>query len=134
MRTQLRRIIERAGLEPWPKTFQNLLSTRETELAEAFPMHVVCKWIGNSEPVAAAHYPQLTDEHFDRAVGEAAQAAQNAAQKAHESTGNGWNREGDEDAETAGDARDLQAIPEGYECFTERKVTRAGLEPALDGF
>lgn len=70
LRTQLHRIIRRAGLEPWPKTFQNLRSTRETELAEKYAMHVVCKWIGNSEPVAAAHYLQLTDEHFERAVNE----------------------------------------------------------------
>jgi integrase len=34
LRTQLERIIERAGLEAWPKLFQNLRSTRETELAE----------------------------------------------------------------------------------------------------
>ncbi|MBI1369021.1 MAG: tyrosine-type recombinase/integrase [Planctomycetes bacterium] len=89
LRTQLTRIIHRAGLEPWPKLFQNLRSTRETELAEAFPMHVVCRWIGNSEPVAAKHYLQMTDEHFERAVAghgskDINKAAQNAAQKLHE--------------------------------------------------
>src|SRR5690606_34490495 len=68
LRTQLQRIIKRAGLTPWPKLFQNLRSTRETELAETFPMHVVCKWIGNSHPVAVAHYLQTTDEHFKRAT------------------------------------------------------------------
>ena len=66
--TQLQRIIRKAGLKPWPKLFQNLRSTRETELAEHFPMHVVCEWIGNSQPVAARHYLQVTDEHFRRAV------------------------------------------------------------------
>ena len=34
LRTRLARIIERAGLEVWPKLFQNLRLTRETELAE----------------------------------------------------------------------------------------------------
>ena len=68
LRAQLERIIRRAGLEVWPKLFQNLRSTRETELTEEFPMHLLCKWIGNSQPVAAQHYLQLTDEHFDRAV------------------------------------------------------------------
>lgn len=58
LRTQLLRIIAKAGLEPWPKLFQNLRSTRETELAETFPMHVVCAWLGNSQPVAAKHYLQ----------------------------------------------------------------------------
>ena len=50
------------------KLFQNLRSTRETELAEDFPIHVVCRWIGNSQPVAAKYYLQLTDDHFEKAV------------------------------------------------------------------
>jgi integrase len=49
LRTTLNRIIRLAGLEPWPKLFQNLRSTRETELAEKYPLHVVCAWIGNSQ-------------------------------------------------------------------------------------
>lgn len=36
------RIIETAGVEPWPKLFQNLRSTRQAELTESFPAHVVC--------------------------------------------------------------------------------------------
>lgn len=52
LRTQLERIIRRAGLKPWPKLFQNLRSTRETELTEKYPIQVVCEWIGNSAAVA----------------------------------------------------------------------------------
>ena len=59
-----------AGMEPWPKLFQNMRATRETELAEQFPVQVVCQWIGNSPAVAARHYLQVTDEHFARATGE----------------------------------------------------------------
>jgi integrase len=66
--TQFRRIILKAGLTPWPKLFQNLRSTRQTELADQFPLHVVCAWIGNSSPVAMEHYLQVTDEHFRQAV------------------------------------------------------------------
>ena len=66
-RTQLQKIIRRAGLEPWPKLFQNLRSTRQTELEEVFPSHVVCAWIGNSQKVAAKHYLQVTDDHFEKA-------------------------------------------------------------------
>ena len=55
-------------MQPWPKLFQNLRSTRETELADDFPMHVVCQWIGNSQPIAAKHYLQVTDDHFSKAV------------------------------------------------------------------
>jgi integrase len=77
LRTGLERIIYRAGLIPWPKLFQNLRSTRETELTERFPVHVVCAWLGNSVPVAAKHYLQVTDDHFEQAI---EQAAQNPAQ------------------------------------------------------
>jgi hypothetical protein len=75
LRTQLERIVRRAGLTPWPKLFHNLRATRETELAESFPLHVVCAWIGNSQSIAARHYLQVTDEHFGRAIQESAQAA-----------------------------------------------------------
>ena len=68
LRTQLLRIIGRAGLSPWPKLFQNLRSTRETELVERFPVHVVTAWLGNSPDVARKHYLQLTDAHFERAT------------------------------------------------------------------
>jgi hypothetical protein len=67
LRTTFLKIIKRAGLNPWPKPFQNLRSTRETELAEKYPLHVVTAWIGNSQLVASKHHLQVTDEHFTRA-------------------------------------------------------------------
>ena len=69
LRTHFERIIKRAGLKPWPKLWQNLRSSRQTELEESFPSHVVCEWIGNSERVARRHYLQVTDDHFARATG-----------------------------------------------------------------
>lgn len=86
LRTQLERIIKRAGLKPWPKLFQNLRSTRETELAESFPIHVVCEWIGNSQAVAKKHYLQVTDAHFEAAK----KAQQNPQQSAADKGGPGW--------------------------------------------
>lgn len=74
-----RKIIQRSGIEPWPKLFQNLRATRETELAEEYPMHVVCAWIGNSQPVAAKHYLQVTEHHFRQAAGDVQRAAESAA-------------------------------------------------------
>lgn len=68
LRTELGRIIGRAGVKVWPKLFQNLRSTRETELASRSPIHVVCEWIGNSEIVATNHYLQVTDEDFEAAL------------------------------------------------------------------
>ena len=60
--------LRQAGLTPWPKLFQNMRSTRETELAEKYPIQVVCQWIGNSPQVASRHYLQVTEEHFAKAV------------------------------------------------------------------
>lgn len=82
LRTQLERIVRRAGLQPWPKLFHNLRATRETELAETFPLHVVCAWIGNSSAIAAKHYLQVTNEHFDRAIASGKPTEEKAAQKA----------------------------------------------------
>ena len=63
LRTQLGKIIIRAGLKPWPKLFQNCRSTRETELFKITGGNVkaVCEWIGNSPEVAMTHYAQVTD-------------------------------------------------------------------------
>jgi len=77
LRTQLQRIIRKAGLKAWPRLFQNLRSSRETELCEQWPEHIVCSWIGNSKVVARRHYLQLRDEDFAR-------AAQNPTHEEHE--------------------------------------------------
>jgi integrase len=68
LRSQLLRIITRAGLTAWPRLFHNLRASRETELANEFPIHVVCEWIGNSPDVARRHYLQVTEEHFKKAT------------------------------------------------------------------
>ncbi len=68
LRTQLRRIIGRAGLVPWAKLFHNLRMTRQNELAKDFPIHVVCSWIGNTKAVAWEHYLRANDEDFERAT------------------------------------------------------------------
>jgi integrase len=68
LRTGLIKILKRAGIKPWPKLFQNLRSTRATELRDRFPTHVVAAWLGHTVKVADAHYNQVTDEHFRRAV------------------------------------------------------------------
>jgi len=68
LRTQLCRIIKRAGLEVWQRPWHNMRATRQTELAERYPLHVVCQWMGNSSAIAAKHYLQVTDEHFATAI------------------------------------------------------------------
>jgi integrase len=67
LRTQLVRIIKRAGVEPWPKPWQNMRSSRETELAHVFPLYVACEWLGNTAAIANKHYLQVTERHFEAA-------------------------------------------------------------------
>jgi integrase len=79
LRTQLLRIIAKAGLSPWPKLFQNLRASRATELAEIFPSHVAAAWLGHCEAIADKHYRQVTEEHFRKAADGTREAAQKAA-------------------------------------------------------
>lgn len=65
--------IEAAGIKPWDKLFVALRATRDTELREHFPSHVVDAWIGHDEAVAKKNYLQVTDEHFEKAVQKAVQ-------------------------------------------------------------
>lgn len=101
LRTQLQRIIKKAGLEAWPKLWHNLRSTRQTELAETYPIHVVCAWLGNTRAVAQEHYLQITDSHFEMAIGSGDEkAAQNPAQHTSEMVGTGRKSAGDESEKT----------------------------------
>jgi len=43
-------------------------SSRETELAQKYPLHVVTAGIGNSAMIAAKHYLQVTEEDFAKAA------------------------------------------------------------------
>jgi len=58
LRTQLGRIIEKAGIVPWQKPFVNLRASCRTDLEERFPSHVIDSWMGHSTKVAKAHYRQ----------------------------------------------------------------------------
>lgn len=69
LRTRFQRIIERAGVAPWPRLFHAMRAIRQTELSAIYPQHVVCAWLGNSEAVAQAHYLQATDTDIARAAG-----------------------------------------------------------------
>ncbi|RIK78426.1 MAG: hypothetical protein DCC68_15530 [Planctomycetota bacterium] len=68
LRTEFKRIIKRAGLEPWPKLFHDRRATRQTKLLGAHPAKAVCDWMGNSQKTAMEHYAQVTVEHVRRAA------------------------------------------------------------------
>ncbi len=69
LRTETQRILIRAGItEEIPRFYQNCRSSRQTELEAEFPLHVVCKWLGNSERTAKKHYLKVRDSHFQKAA------------------------------------------------------------------
>ena len=69
LRTMFSKIIRRAGLEPWPRLWHNLRASCESDLAQAFPLAVVTKWLGNTPSIAMRHYVDPTDAAFQRALG-----------------------------------------------------------------
>ncbi len=68
LRTHFERIIGRAGLKPWPRLFHNMRASCATDWVERFPAHVVAGWLGHSPMIAAKHYLQTRDAHFDLAA------------------------------------------------------------------
>ncbi len=130
---QLRRIIKRAGVLPWPRTWHNMRASRQTELASQFPLHTVCAWMGNSKLIASAHYLQVTDADWMRATGGAesgARVTQNAAQQA-----SAPDREEPRDQTQAFVVtRVAQNAEPPCEAPQDFQMGRAGLEPATPAF
>ena len=81
LRTQFERIIAKAGVKPWARLFHNMRASCATDWVERFPAHVVAGWLGHSPMIAAQHYLQTRDAHFDLAagIGAVGEAAANPA-------------------------------------------------------
>jgi len=128
LRTQFVRILKRAGVESWERLFQNLRASRETELANEYPIHVVTAWIGNSERVASKHYLQVTDAHFEQAKGSSG-ALQNPTCAVSEMAGNALQGK-------KGDCREtpvFQGISKDCNLLQKSLMPPAGIEPATLG-
>ena len=89
LRTQFERIIAKAGHEPWPRLFQNLRASCETDWVEKYPSHVVAKWLGHSPKVAAQHYLMSREHHFEDVVRGSGDVASGATSGQGSVTGSG---------------------------------------------
>ncbi len=69
LRTTFHKIIERAGHKPWPRLFQNLRGSCETDWVDDYPSHQVASWLGHSPSIAARHYLKHKDLHVQAATG-----------------------------------------------------------------
>ncbi len=68
LRTNLNRIINRAGLTAWPRLFNAMRASRATELAAQYPAAICTAWMGHTQAIAEAHYHMVRDEDFKRAA------------------------------------------------------------------
>jgi hypothetical protein len=64
----MRRTIKKAGLQIWPKLWQNLRASRETELLRRFDIKDVCNWLGNTPAVALKHYLRADNDALRKAT------------------------------------------------------------------
>ena len=139
LRTQLCRIIAKAGMEPWEKLFQNLRATRATELvSQGWPEYKVCAWLGHTEAVAKKHYWQVTDDDYrqaagvtDRGLGPNGKALQMALQTSGAKPCDAMNGTFHPQAGTVDDSSGcINSHKSAHYCTTEQ-MTPTGFEPVL---
>ncbi len=119
LRTQFERIIAKASVKPWPRLFHNMRASCATDWVERFPAHVVAGWLGHSPMIAAQHYLQTRDAHFDLAagVGGAGKAAANPATYARQSAPTrDQHREGRKSPERQNPRNPADLVGVGAEC------------------
>jgi integrase len=134
LRTQFFRILRRARVPAWERLFHNLRASRQTELADQFPLHVVTDWIGNSPDIAERHYLKTTEEHFRKAVagdGQSVpvQCVQNTTQQAAETARN------EPQTQNASSSEDeaLLELASSCEHCTFVQIPPRGVEPRFSG-
>jgi integrase len=79
LRTRLLRMLERAGVKPWPRLFQNLRASCATDLANVYASHKAAAWLGHNEAIANKHYRQVTAADYAEAAKRPLKPADDAA-------------------------------------------------------
>ena len=123
--TRFRKIIGRAGVEVWPKPFQNCRSSRQTELEQKFPTYVVCAWLGNTPTVAHKHYLTVTDDHYA--------AAAKTGDQLGTQTLVGTRRDSQKITRTVHSVRENVGFAEVVALLEKSRVAEEGLEPPTRG-
>jgi integrase len=68
LRTTFMKLIARAGYEPWPRLFHDMRASCATAGPRPCPAHDVATWLGHGPLMAAKHYLQTRDAHFEIAT------------------------------------------------------------------
>jgi len=79
LRSQLLKVIERAGVAPWPRLWQNLRASCATDVASKHAAHLESAWLGHSTKIAQKHYLQPLESDFLAAAGTLLQSVAKAA-------------------------------------------------------
>ena len=133
LRTTFTKIVARAGCKPWPRLFQNLRASCETDWVEKHPAHECAAWLGHSPAIAAAHYLQARNHHFEAVVNagrkssaeSSAPTAQNRAQQASATS-----RKASQDGtETNRSPRVITVLPSKTGVVYKSRMGEEGLEP-----
>jgi hypothetical protein len=114
--------IDAAGGRVWDKLFVALRASRDTELRELAPSHVVDDWIGHTEAVARKNYLQVTDAHFE-------QFTQDAKQNAKQYVAASARTDLQTKQATPDERRELPLNAALCEAVPEHQVGVTGLEP-----
>ncbi len=144
---QFPKIIEKAGMEPWPDLFQTLRRSCETHMSTMAPQHAVSAWIGHSEEVSRRHYLQMTDGFFEMVNQPvltdplSSGAAKSAAESAAVNPGTVSQAEADSPLDGAGHLNGGIKKPDNcrvfpsvtMSCYENTQAPPVGLEPTTNG-
>lgn len=128
---QLRRIIKSAGLAEWPRAWHNMRASRATELVAEHPSHVAASWLGHTEAVADAHYRQVRQEDFDRAITGGADSGARVAQNPAQQPSANSSEVSQDQTEVLTGCANARESEDRRESSRENRMAPVGLEPTL---
>lgn len=133
VRSQLGKIVRRAGVDPWPRLWHSLRASCESDLAQSFPLATVTKWLGNTPSVALRHYVDPTEAAFDRALAWTPQSgAKSGAPVAQKAAQQGDADNGDESqlsSQPLDRTDDLRFLASSYDIMNKCSRECIGIEP-----
>lgn len=130
LRTTFEKLIRRVGLKRWPRVFQNLRSSLETDLMRDHPIHVVTAWVGNTPKAALGHYLQTVEADFEKAVRGDARSDASATQIPTRTTAARTGQDRTPSAEPVGLGRVSPLVSDLVRSGPTVPMGAAGLEPA----
>ena len=125
LRTQLHRLIRKAGIEVWGRAFHQMRGSCQTDLEQHHGLHTSAVWLGNSPKVAVKHYLSVPPAAFDAATEQ--KVVQGVVQRDAAEGCTTLKRRSQEDE----NCRELQGVATRDDTVQSNIVPRRGVEPLL---